>query len=94
MKILIVGGGIAGFTFALLLEKHGFKPHLFETAPEFRPLGLGINLLPHSTRVLRAAEVLEPIAAASIKTREASSEIYGTRASRFLQIKQDQKVAF
>ena len=72
MKILIVGGGIAGFTLALLLHKKGFKPHVFEAAGEIRPLGLGINLLPHSTKVLDEIGVLPDMATQSIETKEAS----------------------
>lgn len=39
MKILIVGGGIAGCTLAFFLKKYGFTPTVIESAPEFKRVG-------------------------------------------------------
>lgn len=58
-EILVVGGGIGGLTLALELRRRGIGCRVFEAAPEIRPVGVGVNLLPHSTRIL--AELgLEP----------------------------------
>jgi 5-methylphenazine-1-carboxylate 1-monooxygenase len=51
-EILIIGGGIGGLTLALSLHKHGIPCQVFEAAPEFKPLGVGINMMPHAIRVL------------------------------------------
>jgi len=52
--ILIIGGGIGGLTLALALHAVGLGPRvrLYDTVPEFRPVGGGINLGPHAIRVL------------------------------------------
>jgi 2-polyprenyl-6-methoxyphenol hydroxylase-like FAD-dependent oxidoreductase len=52
MKIIIIGAGIGGLTAALHLHKAGFNVHVYECAKEIKPLGVGINLLPHAVRVL------------------------------------------
>lgn len=50
--ILIIGGGIGGLTMALALHQRGIPCRVFEAASEFRPLGVGINMMPHAIRVL------------------------------------------
>lgn len=53
MKIVIVGAGIGGLATALSLKQAGFEEiTVYERAPELRPLGVGINLLPHAVREL------------------------------------------
>jgi 2-polyprenyl-6-methoxyphenol hydroxylase-like FAD-dependent oxidoreductase len=64
MNIAIVGGGIAGLAFALGLHRHGLRPTVYDAAPEFREVGVGITLLPHACRelaTLGALERLEPL---------------------------------
>jgi 2-polyprenyl-6-methoxyphenol hydroxylase-like FAD-dependent oxidoreductase len=51
-EILIAGAGIGGLTAALSLHAAGFPVRVFESVPELRPLGVGINLLPHAAREL------------------------------------------
>ncbi|HEY9424957.1 MAG TPA: flavin-dependent oxidoreductase [Microterricola sp.] len=53
MKVIIVGAGIGGLTTALSLEAAGITDvTLYEAVAELRPLGVGINLLPHAVREL------------------------------------------
>lgn len=52
MKIIIIGGGIGGLTTALRFHQAGFEVKVFESVKEVKPLGVGINTLPHSVRVL------------------------------------------
>ena len=59
--IAIAGGGIAGLTLALALHKQGFRPTVYEAAPDVRPLGVGINLLPHAMRELTALGLLDDL---------------------------------
>lgn len=51
-KILIAGAGIGGLTAALALRSRGIDATVLERARELRPLGVGINLLPHAVREL------------------------------------------
>ena len=51
MKVIIAGAGIAGLVLALKLQRMGVEAEVFEMAPEMRPLGVGINLLPHAVAV-------------------------------------------
>ena len=52
MTVLIAGGGIGGLTLALSLHQIGVPASVFESVPELRPLGVGINVLPHAVREL------------------------------------------
>jgi 2-polyprenyl-6-methoxyphenol hydroxylase-like FAD-dependent oxidoreductase len=70
MKVLIAGGGIGGLTLALCLDHVGIEAEVFEAAPEFKPLGVGINLLPHSVRVLTLLGLQPSLAASAIPTAE------------------------
>ncbi|MBK7114869.1 MAG: flavin-dependent oxidoreductase [Proteobacteria bacterium] len=51
-KVLIAGAGIGGLTAALTLHQIGVPCAVLETAPEIRPLGVGINLQPNAVREL------------------------------------------
>jgi 2-polyprenyl-6-methoxyphenol hydroxylase-like FAD-dependent oxidoreductase len=67
---MIAGGGIGGLTAALALQQRGIEATVFEAAREIRPLGVGINLLPHSVRVLSALGLQDELAATAIETAE------------------------
>jgi 5-methylphenazine-1-carboxylate 1-monooxygenase len=51
-SVVIVGAGIGGCVLALALNKVGIRSHLFEAAPRLKPLGVGLNLLPHAVQQL------------------------------------------
>ncbi len=57
-EVLIVGGGIAGLTAAISLHRAGIDVVVRESVREVRPLGVGINLLPHAVRELDALGLL------------------------------------
>ncbi len=70
MRVLIIGGGIGGLVAALALDRAGFDVHVFEAAPSVKPLGVGINLLPHCVRVLDQLGAMAPLLEIGIQTRE------------------------
>ena len=43
---------------------------IYEAAPELRPLGVGINLLPHATAVLGGLDVMDGLTAIAVETEE------------------------
>jgi 2-polyprenyl-6-methoxyphenol hydroxylase-like FAD-dependent oxidoreductase len=68
--VLIVGGGIGGLTLALSLDQAGIACRVFEAAPGIRPLGVGINLLPHATRELTELGLQDALARRAVETSE------------------------
>ena len=70
MRVLIAGGGIGGLTLALLLQRAGVSCRVFEAARELRPLGVGINILPHGGRVLGALGLAPALSRSGVETRE------------------------
>ena len=69
MTILIAGGGVGGLTLALMLEARGMECRVFEAAAEVRPLGVGINTLPHSIREFEGLGLLGVLDETGIRTR-------------------------
>ena len=70
MNIAIVGGGIAGLSFALGLHQRGIDCDVFESVPEVKEIGVGITLLPHGMRELAALGIQEALEAAGIENLE------------------------
>lgn len=70
MKIIIAGAGIGGLTTALCLHKAGHEVAIYESVQSIKPLGVGINLLPHSVRILTNLGLDESIAATAVQTSD------------------------
>ena len=70
MTVLIAGGGIGGLTLALSLHQIGVPVRVFESVPQLKPLGGGLNVLPHAVRELIERELLDKLSAAGVATRE------------------------
>lgn len=70
MEALIVGAGMGGLTAALCLHEVGIKARVVEAAPEIKPIGVGINLLPHATKVLDRFDLVPKLRALGIETTE------------------------
>ncbi|MDY0813092.1 flavin-dependent oxidoreductase [Kitasatospora purpeofusca] len=71
MKITIAGAGIGGLATALSLHAAGFdQVVVHEAAEEIRPLGVGINLLPHAVRELTELGLADRLAAIAVPTAE------------------------
>ena len=70
--ILIIGGGIGGLTLALSLHAHGIPCQVYEAAKTIKPLGVGINMLPHAVRVLTALGLESGLMERGVEAREFS----------------------
>ncbi|WP_081415998.1 flavin-dependent oxidoreductase [Peribacillus kribbensis] len=67
---MIAGGGIGGLVTALKLHRMGITVRVFESVETIKALGVGINLLPHSVRVLTELGLADELKAAGIPTAE------------------------
>jgi 2-polyprenyl-6-methoxyphenol hydroxylase-like FAD-dependent oxidoreductase len=68
--IIIAGAGPGGLALALALHGRGVRAVVYEAVAELRPLGVGINLLPHSVRVLHGLGLREALEAFAVRTTE------------------------
>jgi 5-methylphenazine-1-carboxylate 1-monooxygenase len=71
-EVIIVGAGIGGLTLGLALHQAGIACRIYESAPELKAIGVGINLLPHATRELAAVGLEEALSRVAIETRDAT----------------------
>jgi len=71
-NVLIIGAGIGGLTLALALQRAGIGFRVYEATAEIRPLGVGINVLPHAARELALLGVLDELESVSVITRESA----------------------
>lgn len=70
MTVAIAGAGIGGLTLALSLHQIGIDCVIFESVDEIKPLGVGINVLPHAVRELTELGLQERLAQTAIETAE------------------------
>jgi len=70
MRVLIAGAGIGGLTAALSLHAAGIEALVIDAAAALRPLGVGINLMPHAVRELTELGLGGELAASGIPTAE------------------------
>jgi 2-polyprenyl-6-methoxyphenol hydroxylase-like FAD-dependent oxidoreductase len=65
---VIAGAGIAGLAAALALHEHGVDCVVVEAVDELRPLGVGINVLPHAVRALAGFGAADGLGAGAVET--------------------------
>ena len=72
LRVTIIGGGIGGLVTALSLDelaRSGGRPldiTVLESVGEVKPLGVGINLLPHAVRELDALGLLDTLESSAV----------------------------
>ena len=70
MEVVIIGAGIGGLTLGLMLHQARIPCRIFEAASELKPLGVGINVLPHASRELCGLGLEDALTRVSVITRE------------------------
>jgi 2-polyprenyl-6-methoxyphenol hydroxylase-like FAD-dependent oxidoreductase len=70
MHVAIVGGGIGGLSTALYLHQQGIDCRVYESVPEYKPLGVGINLFPHAMRRLFELGLEDAVREVGVEARE------------------------
>jgi 2-polyprenyl-6-methoxyphenol hydroxylase-like FAD-dependent oxidoreductase len=70
VRAVVIGGGIGGLTTALSLHAAGIEVDVHEAVNALKPLGVGINLLPHAVRELTELGLGERIAGVGVATQE------------------------
>ncbi len=51
-KVLVVGGGIAGFSTAIFLKQSGHEVTLIDTCPKWKDIGYSLTVWPHGLKLL------------------------------------------
>ncbi|MFF3642409.1 flavin-dependent oxidoreductase [Streptomyces sp. NPDC002564] len=64
--VLVAGAGIGGLTAALSLHAAGIEVRVVDAAEQLRPVGVGINLLPHAVRELTELGLGDELAATAV----------------------------
>lgn len=67
--VVIAGAGIGGLTAALCLHERGFPVQIFEAVAEIRPLGVGLNVMPHASAVLHGLGLANALDEIAVQTR-------------------------
>lgn len=80
-EVIIVGAGVGGLVLALSLHQAGIACRVYEAIPDIKPLGVGINLLPHAARELDELGLLPALDKIGVHTKES---IFFTRHGQFI----------
>jgi len=70
VKVIVAGAGIGGLSAALSLHAAGIEAIVIDSAATLRPLGVGINLMPHAVRELTELGLGGELEATGIPTAE------------------------
>lgn len=71
IDVLVAGAGIGGLTAALSLHAAGIGVQVIDAVEALRPIGVGINLLPHAVRELTELGLGAELAATAVPSAQA-----------------------
>lgn len=90
MHITIIGAGIGGLTLGLALHRVGITCDIYDSTVELKPVGVGINILPHASKFLCEKLGLEKdLSQVAVLTQESiffnrfGQKIYSEPAGKF-----------
>jgi 2-polyprenyl-6-methoxyphenol hydroxylase-like FAD-dependent oxidoreductase len=72
MRVIICGAGIGGLACAAALQAQGLEASVYESAPQFAPLGAGITLAYNAMQVMRGLGLEKPIVSRGHRIRRAT----------------------
>ena len=64
--IAIIGAGPGGLITALRLHQQGLRPRIYESVPELKPLGVGVDIKVYGTKEIEELGLLEEFRAMSV----------------------------
>jgi 2-polyprenyl-6-methoxyphenol hydroxylase-like FAD-dependent oxidoreductase len=70
MRVIVIGAGIGGLVTAMALHERGIEVQVYESVAEIRPLGVGINVLPHAMAVLDGLGLMDGLLPLGVPTSE------------------------
>jgi 2-polyprenyl-6-methoxyphenol hydroxylase-like FAD-dependent oxidoreductase len=70
LDIAIIGAGPGGLITALRLHQQGFRPTIYESVPELKPLGVGVDIKVYGTKELEDLGLLEEFRAMSVDAED------------------------
>ncbi|MEV6967420.1 FAD-dependent monooxygenase [Hamadaea sp. NPDC051192] len=70
LDIAVIGAGPAGLAAALRLHQQGFRPRIYETVPELKPLGVGIDVKVYGSKEIEELGLLEEFRAISVDAKD------------------------
>lgn len=70
MKFAVLGGGIGGLTLAIALQRKNIDVTVYESAPQWKPLGAGVGLAGNAVRAFREIGIEQDVLAAGKVIRQ------------------------
>jgi 2-polyprenyl-6-methoxyphenol hydroxylase-like FAD-dependent oxidoreductase len=95
--IAIIGAGPGGLVTALRLHQQGFRPTIYEAAPELRPLGVGVDIKVYGVKEIEELGLLEEFRAMSVDAVDSiffnhyGQEIYAEKCGMHMGYQHEQR---
>ncbi|WP_029004899.1 FAD-dependent monooxygenase [Azorhizobium doebereinerae] len=97
LDIAIIGAGPGGLATALRLHQKGFRPKIYEAAPELKPLGVGVDIKVYGTREITEMGLLDEFRKISVEAKDSifytghGQEIFAERCGKHIGYDHEQR---